>query len=155
MHSEMPPIPGTRARKHQVLIVGGGPVGLTLAIDLGQRGIDVLLVEKRLQASNLPKMERCHPRTMEIFARLGIAERVRAVGYPEDAAYDAFLVTSLAELPVQQIARPSVREQRARSRAQRRHPARRALPDRVAVRDRAAVARDRRRHAGCARGLRL
>lgn len=104
-------------KKYSVAIAGGGPVGLTLAIDLGRRGIDVLLVEKRLQASNLPKMERCHPRTMEIFARLGIAERVRAVGYGEDDPYDAFFVRTLAEPPIQQIVRPSVNELRARSHA--------------------------------------
>jgi 2-polyprenyl-6-methoxyphenol hydroxylase-like FAD-dependent oxidoreductase len=43
-----------------VLIVGGGPVGLTLAIDLGQQGIECLLIEKRPEPSVLPKMERCH-----------------------------------------------------------------------------------------------
>ena len=33
--------------EHPVLIVGGGPVGLTLAIDLGQQGIECLLIDKR------------------------------------------------------------------------------------------------------------
>ena len=65
-----------------VLIVGGGPVGLTLAIDLGQRGIACLLIDKRPEPSFLPKMERCHARTMEHFRRLGIAEAVRKIGYP-------------------------------------------------------------------------
>ena len=68
----------------QVLIVGAGPVGLTLAIDLGKRGVRCSLIEKNAAPLGYPKMERCNPRTMEIFRRLGIAEEVRAAGYPED-----------------------------------------------------------------------
>ena len=64
----------------QVLIVGAGPVGLTLAIDLGKRGIRCTLIEKNDAPLGYPKMERCNPRTMEIFRRLGLAEKVRAAG---------------------------------------------------------------------------
>ena len=53
----------------QVLIVGAGPVGLTLAIDLGKRGIRCTLIEKNDAPLGYPKMERCNPRTMEIFRR--------------------------------------------------------------------------------------
>ena len=55
-----------------VLIVGAGPVGLALALDLGRRGVDCLVIERSAEHSRLPKMERCHGRTMEIFRRLGI-----------------------------------------------------------------------------------
>ena len=61
----------------QVLIVGAGPVGLTLAIDLGKRGIRCTLIEKNDAPLGYPKMERCNPRTMEIFRRLGIADTVQ------------------------------------------------------------------------------
>src|SRR5438477_6310401 len=61
----------------QVLIVGAGPVGLTLAIDLGKRGIHCILVEQKEAPQFLPKMERCNARTMEIFRRLGLAEKIR------------------------------------------------------------------------------
>ncbi len=98
-----------------VLIVGGGPVGLTLAIDLGRRGIECLLIDKRPEPSFLPKMERCHARTMEHFRRLGIADAVRSVGYPVDLPLDAFLVTSLAEPAIAQLRAPSVLEARKRS----------------------------------------
>jgi hypothetical protein len=74
--------------EHPVLIVGGGPVGLTLAIDLGQQGIECLLIDKRPEPSFLPKMERCHSRSMEHFRRLGIADAVRKVGYPEDRLHE-------------------------------------------------------------------
>ncbi len=95
-----------------VLIVGGGPVGLMLAIDLGQRGIECLLIDKRPEPSFLPKMERCHARTMEHFRRLGIADAVRNAGYPADLPLDAFLVTSLAEPAIAQLRVPSVAEAR-------------------------------------------
>src|SRR5436190_22778957 len=47
----------------QVLIVGGGPVGLTLAIDLGVRGVRCTLIEQKEAPQFLPKMERCNART--------------------------------------------------------------------------------------------
>jgi 2-polyprenyl-6-methoxyphenol hydroxylase-like FAD-dependent oxidoreductase len=110
---------------YEVLIVGGGPVGLTLAIDLGQRGVRCLLVDKRPEPSFLPKMERCHPRTMEHFRRLGIADAVRAAGYPLDLPFDAFLVNTLAEPAIARLPRPSVETARTQARAQNdgRHPA--------------------------------
>jgi 2-polyprenyl-6-methoxyphenol hydroxylase-like FAD-dependent oxidoreductase len=98
-----------------VLIVGGGPVGLTLAIDLGQQGVQCLLIDKRPEPSFLPKMERCHARTMEHFRRLGIADAVRNAGYPVDLRLDAFLMTSLAEPAIAQLRVPSVVEARKQS----------------------------------------
>src|SRR6202022_4012851 len=46
-----------------VLIVGGGPVGLTLAVDLGRRGVRCTLIEKKPAPEFLPKMERCNARS--------------------------------------------------------------------------------------------
>jgi 2-polyprenyl-6-methoxyphenol hydroxylase-like FAD-dependent oxidoreductase len=74
-----------------VLIVGGGPVGLTLAIELGQLGVRCELVEKRPRPGRLPKMERCNARTMEHFRRMGIADRVRTAGLPADVPMDVFI----------------------------------------------------------------
>lgn len=48
----------------EVIVVGAGPVGLTLAIDLGRRGIKCTLIEKKDAPQFLPKMERCNARTM-------------------------------------------------------------------------------------------
>ena len=63
-----------------VLIVGAGPVGLTLANALGRRGVRCTLIEKKAAPEFLPKMERCNARTMEIFRRMGLAEKIRAAG---------------------------------------------------------------------------
>ena len=92
----------------EVLIVGTGPVGLTLALDLGRRGVTCLLVERNEAASQLPKMERCNGRTMEIYRRLGIAEAVRDAGLPRAAPMDVFLTTSLVDPPLAHLAYPSV-----------------------------------------------
>ena len=92
----------------QVLIVGAGPVGLTLALDLGRRGVQCLLIERNATAIQLPKMERCNARTMEIFRRLGIAEQVRRAGLPRDAPMDVFLALSMTEPPLVHLPYPSV-----------------------------------------------
>ena len=75
-----------------VLVVGAGPVGLTLAIDLARRGVTVPM--RRLQ------MERCNARTMEFFRRMGLAEKVRAASRFRDVPMDVFIVTSLADPPI-------------------------------------------------------
>ncbi len=93
-----------------VIVVGAGPVGMTLALDLGQRGIKTILIESKSGLLKLPKMERSNPRTMEIFRRLGIVDRLRAAGYPADIAMDCFIATSLAEPPLLHLHYPSVAE---------------------------------------------
>jgi 2-polyprenyl-6-methoxyphenol hydroxylase-like FAD-dependent oxidoreductase len=97
----------------QVIIVGAGPVGLTLAIDLGKRGIACVLVEQKAEPQFLPKMERCNARTMEIFRRLGLADRIRAAGMPEDVPLDVQIIRSMTEPPILRLPYPSVAETRA------------------------------------------
>lgn len=92
----------------QVLIVGAGPVGLTLALDLGRRGVRCMLIERNSTSIQLPKMERCNARTMEIYRRLGIAERVRDAGLPRDAPMDVFLALSMAGPALAHLPCPSV-----------------------------------------------
>ena len=92
----------------QVIIVGAGPVGLTLAIDLGRRGVRCILLEQKEAPQFLPKMERCNARTMEIYRRLGIVQKVRDAGFPRDVPMDVFIVTSLTEPPLLHLPYPSV-----------------------------------------------
>jgi 2-polyprenyl-6-methoxyphenol hydroxylase-like FAD-dependent oxidoreductase len=80
-----------------VLIVGAGPVGLTLAIDLAWRGIDVTVAETRPRAQPPePKCNHVAARTMEIFRRLGIAATVRDAGLPPDYPHDISYRTTFA-----------------------------------------------------------
>jgi 2-polyprenyl-6-methoxyphenol hydroxylase-like FAD-dependent oxidoreductase len=96
----------------EVLIVGAGPVGLTLAVDLGLRGVRCTLVEQKEAPQFLPKMERCNARTMEIFRRMGLADRIRAAGLPPHCPMDVFIVTSILEPPLLRLPYPSVAEAR-------------------------------------------
>ncbi len=96
-----------------VLVAGGGPVGLTLAIDLGQRGVRCMLVDKRPEPAFLPKMERCNARTMEIFRRLGIADEVRSAGYGQDLPMDVFVIRTLKDPPIARHPYPSVNQLKA------------------------------------------
>ena len=67
-----------------VIVVGGGPVGLTLAIELGRQGVSgARWWSAGDEPGRLPKMERCNARTMENFRRLGIAGEIRAAGLDE------------------------------------------------------------------------
>jgi 2-polyprenyl-6-methoxyphenol hydroxylase-like FAD-dependent oxidoreductase len=97
----------------EVLIVGGGPTGLTLAVDLGQRGIRCMLIEQKDSPQLLPKMERCNARSMEIYRRMGLAEQIRAAGLPAHCSMDVFIVTSLVDPPLLRLPYPSVAEAKA------------------------------------------
>ena len=101
----------------QVLIVGAGPVGLTLAIDLGQRGIKCMLVEKKDKPAFLPKMERVNARTMEIYRRMGLSKKLRAAGLPRDVPMDVYVVLDLTRPPLLRLPYSSVAEAEADIRA--------------------------------------
>jgi len=80
-----------------VLIAGGGPVGLTLAISLGQLGVRCEVVDARPAPARVPRAGRCGSRAMEIFRRLGLSARLRAAGLPAEASLDvAICAGSLA-----------------------------------------------------------
>lgn len=97
----------------QVLIVGAGPVGLTLAVDLGLRGVRCTIIEQKEAPQFLPKMERVNARSMEIFRRMGLAGKIRAVGLPRYVPMDVFIVLSLIEPPLLHLPYPSVAQAQA------------------------------------------
>ena len=94
-----------------VLIVGGGPIGLTLALDLAWRGIDVTVAETRSEAEPPPpKCNHVAARSMEIFRRLGVAESLRSAGLPEDYANDVSYRTAFAGKELTRIPIPCRRD---------------------------------------------
>ncbi|WBF47349.1 FAD-dependent monooxygenase [Serratia rubidaea] len=76
---EKQPLP--HAEHPQVLIVGAGPVGLTLAILLKQYGVPLRIIEKNAGPSTSTKAMAIHSRTLEVFRELGIADRAVAQGF--------------------------------------------------------------------------
>jgi 2-polyprenyl-6-methoxyphenol hydroxylase-like FAD-dependent oxidoreductase len=96
-----------------VLVVGAGPVGLTLAAALGRRGVDTLVAERRgPEEPTSVKANHVSARSMEIFRRLGVADAVRAVGLPDDYPHDvAFRVTTTGT----EFARTRIPSRRGRS----------------------------------------
>ncbi len=91
-----------------VLIVGAGPVGLTLAIDLAWRGVDVTVAELRA-AGEAPSVK-CNvisARSMEIFRRLGVARKLLEVGLPADYPNDVVSRTTMTGIELSRITIPS------------------------------------------------
>src|SRR5579883_297164 len=64
--------------RFQVVIVGGGPVGLALATELGRRGISCCVVERHRSLHNIPKGQNLTPRTLEHFYFWGVVDELRA-----------------------------------------------------------------------------
>lgn len=78
-----------------VLISGGGPVGLSLALMLSRFGIRSLLVNDRETTTQHPKLDVVNCRSMEIFRQYGLAEVIRAAGNPQRAnQYSAFAASA-------------------------------------------------------------
>ena len=101
-----------------VLIVGAGPTGLTLAIDLGRRGVRCTLIEQKERPAFLPKMERINARSMEIYRRMGLARknpRRRLAARLSDGRLSSS--SRLTEPPLLHLPYPSVDEARANTRA--------------------------------------
>jgi len=74
-----------------VLIIGAGAAGLTLAIDLARRGVDFLLIEQNGEPFGGSRGKGIQPRTMEVFEDLGFVDRMAAAGgpYPPLRRYSA------------------------------------------------------------------
>lgn len=91
-----------------MLIAGGGPAGLTLAISLGQLGVRCEVIDARPAQVRVPRAGRCGARAMEIFRRLGISGRLRAAGLPGEAPLDVMICAGSLARPLSRHRYPSV-----------------------------------------------
>jgi 2-polyprenyl-6-methoxyphenol hydroxylase-like FAD-dependent oxidoreductase len=83
----LPPYDPQMPQRHQVIIVGGGPVGIALAVDLAQRGISCVVVERHDGVGTIPKGQNLMHRSLEHFYFWGCVDELRAArvlpqGYP-------------------------------------------------------------------------
>lgn len=62
----------------RVVVVGGGPVGLALAVELGLRGIPCTVIERRTEPHRIPKGQNLTQRTLDLFYSWGIADELRS-----------------------------------------------------------------------------
>jgi 2-polyprenyl-6-methoxyphenol hydroxylase-like FAD-dependent oxidoreductase len=99
------PRPSTEAA---VAVVGAGPVGAVVALELARHGIPSIVLERSRAASTHPKMDYLNARSMELLRRLGLAEQLRRRGVPEDQPLTFLWSTGFADPPVAEWRYPSV-----------------------------------------------
>ena len=102
------------AEKSDVVIVGGGPAGLMLAIELGCRGIDCTVFDENTSPPHLPKANATSARTMEHYRRRGFADQVRALGLPWEYPQDIVYTTRLASHELTRFRIPSASQAASR-----------------------------------------
>ena len=93
-----------------VIIVGGGPAGLMLAIELGRRNIRCILFDEDDSTTPNPQANATQARTMEHFRRLGFADEVRAEGMPPNYPTDIAYYTSFSKYELARFKLPSSSE---------------------------------------------
>ena len=93
-----------------VIIAGGGPAGLMLAIELGRRGVSVALFDDDRADSFSPQANATQARTMEHFRRLGFAEEIRRLGLPPDHPTDIVYYTTYAGYELVRFRLPTARQ---------------------------------------------
>ena len=100
-----------------MVIAGAGPVGLTLALELERHGVPALIVERNQTTTTHPKMDITNGRSMELYRRLGVADRLRAIAIPGDRDMVVSWVTGLDGWELARFTYPNVDAARERTRA--------------------------------------
>ena len=101
----------------QVLIAGGGPVGLMTALELNKQGVKAILVERNPTTTRHPKMDITNGRSMELFRRWGLHKKLRAVAIPEDHGFNVVWMTNLVGHELARFEYPTVAEYRDQAKA--------------------------------------
>jgi 2-polyprenyl-6-methoxyphenol hydroxylase-like FAD-dependent oxidoreductase len=100
---------------YDAVIVGGGPVGLAAAIELGTRHLSVLLVEREDGVVRYPTAESVDAASMELLRRWGIADAVERSGFPADASRDISFVSSMTTFELARFHRAANADRREAS----------------------------------------
>ncbi len=95
-----------------VLIVGGGPVGLSLAIELARLGVPATLVEARDGTIDAPKMNFVNVRSMEFIRRWDLTKEVREAGHPPDFHPNVRWATAVTGFEIASLDLPPFHEQK-------------------------------------------
>jgi 2-polyprenyl-6-methoxyphenol hydroxylase-like FAD-dependent oxidoreductase len=90
-----------------VAIVGGGPAGLMLAIELGCRDVACVVFDENTAPPHLPKANATSARTMEHYRRRGFADQIRALGLPPHHPQDIVYSTRIAQHELTRFSIPS------------------------------------------------
>ena len=93
-----------------VLIVGAGPVGAVLALELARHHVRSILVDRSATVSRHPKMDFLNGRSMELLRRLGLTAEIRARGVPPEHAFNFIWSRDFSEPPVAVWNYPSAAE---------------------------------------------
>lgn len=86
-----------------VLVVGAGPVGLSVGLGLRSGGVDFLLIDAADGHVDHPRVGTVGPRSMELFRGWGLAKRIREAGWPDDHPLDVAWVTAVGGHEIHRI----------------------------------------------------
>ncbi|MDH3683844.1 MAG: FAD-dependent monooxygenase, partial [Acidimicrobiia bacterium] len=94
------------ADTYPVIVVGGGSVGLSLAAELGWRGIECLVIEERPGLNDHPRANAVANRTMEYYRRWGVDRAITEAGIPPDLPAEYLWVTTLHGREIHRVSLP-------------------------------------------------
>ncbi|NRP90731.1 2,4-dichlorophenol 6-monooxygenase [Ensifer adhaerens] len=98
-----------------ILIAGGGPVGLALAGELGRRSVDTIIIDPKAGFHEHPRATYIGPRTLEYFRAWGIIDDVLAAAVPADYPIDIAFTETVAGEEFMRLSYPNIRESSNRS----------------------------------------
>lgn len=95
-----------------VIVIGAGPCGLILAIELGRRGVGTIVLDEKISPAPFPQANATQARTMEHYRRLGLAGRIRSQGLPPDYPTDIAYFTRFTKHELARFSLPAARQAR-------------------------------------------
>ncbi len=96
-----------KSLKTDILVVGGGPVGLAVGLELRYQGIDCIVIDETNGEVDDPKVSTVGVRTMEFCRRWGIAQQIKDAGWSKEHTLDVAWVTSVGGYEIYRVPFPS------------------------------------------------